>query len=268
VRRKKPPHRKRCKICESAVGPWTKEDAYPNWLRKRMHDWYRALPAEGVEPGWEQGRRVLLKPVCQKCQRRLNAVFENPAKPLLVEMLNGSVIELTVCDQVVLAAWFAKTAFVLGLTDTNPALSQEVIPGLRASLRSMLVTGMAPDHTTVRIAYMAYGAHQTRKRFLPPGWSDKSRYGIICVFSTVGIVCETLTGEQSALAPLIDATKDDDRFIRIWPQPVTSAVWPPAVPLAPQDVQALRYEWDHPPEIVGGNFPRIAPSPPDAAPPT
>ena len=48
--------RQRCEICGLTKGPWTEEDSYPKWLRKRIHEHYRALPKGMVDADWETGR--------------------------------------------------------------------------------------------------------------------------------------------------------------------------------------------------------------------
>jgi hypothetical protein len=55
----------------------------------------------------------------------------------------------------------------------------------------------------------------------------------------------------------VDATKDDGRFLRIWPPQIAAAWWPPFQRLGPFDVANLREQWGHAPETVGGNFPPV-----------
>lgn len=154
-----------CKICASASGPWTREDAYPVWLRRRVYEWYRALPPGRVESGWKPGSRTMLAPVCQRCQRRLNALFEMPARPLLLEMLTGSTIDLSSRQQVVIAGWFVKTAIVLGLA-RNPNRGPTALPELsaerlRLDLCRMLKDGTPPIDATTRLAYVTHAPQQT-----------------------------------------------------------------------------------------------------------
>jgi hypothetical protein len=251
---KKPPHPKpTCKICSSTTGSWTEEDGYPKWLRKRIHEWIRALPAGVVEPGWEQGRRSLLKPVCQRCQRRLNEAFEVPAHKLIKEMIDGSVINLTPRQQVVVASWCAKSALVLVLARTlDPKLTEKP----RVYLRYMLEHGTPPPNATVRIAYLSGGLEQSHRHFLPKGWPGAlASYEIQHVLSTAGFVCETITSPGPILLPFIEATKDDDRFMVVWPPHITSQRWPPRIPLRLLDLEALREEWGH--QEIHGNFPAL-----------
>src|SRR4051812_28629355 len=99
-----------CKICLLSRQNWTKEDAYPQWLRARIRDWYSARP-DG--PQWAQVSRVFLRPVCEPCQERLNELFEQPTSELLKTMLEGPLVSLSPRRQALLAGWAVKTGLVL-----------------------------------------------------------------------------------------------------------------------------------------------------------
>jgi hypothetical protein len=257
--------KRECEICASRTGPWTEEDAYPRWLRKRILEYFRALPPSDVEAGWEQRARVLLKPVCESCQRRLNTLFELPAHSLIKLMIDGSVMSLTARQQVILAAWFTKTALVLGMAPmpTRADATPENIAKLRSHLCRMLEHGTPPHNATVRLAHISYSRQQpVWPPILPPELPYRGMYEVCSIVAVPGIVCETLIGPQNYLAAFIDATKHDYRFLRIWPQEVAEARWPPRLQIGPADLSALRAGWDHAPESIGGNFPQVTYPPP------
>lgn len=116
---------KRCKIRLAEGRPWTEEHGYPSWVRKEVMAWYRSLPKGVAPPGWEQSSSSKLHPVCKTCQQRLNEDFEIPAADLLRAMMGNSVMLLSPGQQVVLAAWFVKTSYVLALC---PRRLQSVSP--------------------------------------------------------------------------------------------------------------------------------------------
>jgi hypothetical protein len=260
-RKTRPPRPpKQCKICLSLDGPWTEEDAYPKWVFKHMRAFYRGLPKNMVPPGWEQSPRTLLKPVCQRCQRRLNVVFEQSALPLLKPMLEGFSLVLSPRQQVILAAWSVKTAYVLGLCPGRlEGVSPEAKEGVRSDLFRMLQTGTPPDEATCRLAYIEYELSQDMRPFLPDGWPDIRRIRNRCTLAITQVLCEILTGFGPTLDPFIDATKNDDRFVRIWPPHVRSQRWPPPIKLGIGDPQALRTAWGDPAQPHGDFAPLIMP---------
>jgi hypothetical protein len=221
---------------------------------------YGALPKEMRQPGWEQGSATILKPVCQRCQRRLNDKFENPAKRVLEPMLQGFAMMLTPRQQVVAAAWFVKTGLVLSLCPGRvEAVSAETAESYRVDLREMLDRGTPSEHATTRLACIAYHPTQSAHPFLPDGWPDDRRYWTSNIITLPYVASETITAPEPSRLSFIDATQDDHRFIRIWPPLVTSQSWPPAVQLGIGDPQALRKAWGHP-EMPHGNFaPMILP---------
>jgi len=210
---------KRCKICEGAVGPWTQEDAIPRWLDRHMRNALRAMPPEAVNPGWEQQRCVVLKPVGQACQRRLNRDFENPARHLLLDMVAGGNRTLSSRDQLIVAAWCAKTAFVLGLASVPRYRDAET---LRQLAYSTLRTLAAPGNASVRLAYTSVLVSPTTIPFLPDGWPETNRGGLSSVFYVGDLVIETIVGSQPMVRAFTAATRGDRRF-----RPALAVGWRP-----------------------------------------
>ena len=240
-RAKKPPHQPpRCRICRSATGPWTREDAFPEWVRKRLRDEYRALAQGRADRRWEQTPRVLLTPVCEACQRRLNTVFEIPARQTLIDMMDGSTV-LTPRKQVVIAGWIAKTTLVITMCDER--VDASVVEQMRVRLVELMKDGTPADDTTVRVAHVSDTGHGAGQPFLPANWPPE-RYEIGSVFHLPNLICETLAGPRPVIAQFVEATEGDGRFVCVWPAPITDAVWPPAIALSMADAQALKDEWN------------------------
>lgn len=219
--------------------------------------WLRALPQDRLAEGWEQGSRVLIRHVCQACQQHLNTAFENSAKPLLVRMLDGSAIELTPTQQVIVGRWTAKTALMLGLNPRNEHVTAEGRESLRLLLREVMQSGAPPPSATVRLAYLSDSRKPSEGMFLRPGWADPSLYEFVSIISVPGLLCETVIHVGPSAAELIDVTKDDDRFLSVWPRQAASADWPPRRPLALLDAGQFRHEWGQPVDTVKGNFPDV-----------
>jgi hypothetical protein len=244
-----PPPVKRCKICESAAGPWTKEDAIPRWLDGHMRDALRAMPSERVPAGWEQQRRVVLKPVCQTCQRRLNTEFENPAKQLLLDMVAGANRTLSSRDQLIAAAWFAKTAFVLGLASTA---HRGDVERLRQLASSTLRTLAPPGDASVRLAYSSVLVGPTSSPLLPRGWRESHQGLFSSVFWVGSLVVELMVGSPPTMRSFLAATQGDPRFVQMWPLVGGPVQWPPAERVAINAGNALSDAWGHPANIRRG----------------
>ncbi len=260
--RKRQPHPKPvCRICTQDIPPrqQTKEDAHPLWIRKLILEWFRAFPQEVfVDPKWEQQRRSILKPVCQKCQRRLNETFEIPARPLLQAMMDGSALALTPSQQAIVAGWIAKTILVLALCPTNQPAAAEQVEELRSYLYSTLHGGAPPDNATIRIAYVTENLDPPQRGFVPAGWPDPNRIQFFSISGYPHLLCEMIVSSAQWTFAFIDTTEDDDRFLRIWPPQLADALWPPPSLLGLLDIEAFLGEWGRPADIVTSDFPTMA----------
>jgi hypothetical protein len=171
-------------------------------------------------------------------------------------MMDGSAISLTARELVLVAGWSAKTALVLRLADkdTEP-YAAEVIRGY---LGHMLKDATPPPNTTIRLGYLSDSLHRSHEGFLPPGWPDAldPHRGFFGLLAVPGFVCETIVGPAPVIRGFIDATKDDDRFVLIWPPQITGALWPPRGLLGPLDLEPLREAWDRTGKWTG-NFPEL-----------
>ena len=149
-----------CEICGREATKTTEEHAYPARLLRHTRESFRNPPPDfAPAPGWEQDSKVVLKRVCLRCQRLLNSKFETPARGLITAILDGSILDLSPRDQVVvLAAWFCKTAIVLALAreqrsaDPRLRLTPQERARLRETLQQMLSDGQPPRNAVVRIA--------------------------------------------------------------------------------------------------------------------
>jgi hypothetical protein len=269
-KRRLPHHLPVCKICESIIAPrqGTDEHVYPVWLRARIEQWYAALPPEFDAP-WKHVRATILKPVCQPCHRRINRLFETyAAKELLLRIIDGDALELAPDQLTILAGWFAKTAFSLGLAP-RPNKNTLPIKGIRLirrELQGLLESGVPPEHASIRLAYVTTSIEQSSQPVAVPGWRDlfQGEPGTISLVALPTMACELLTLSGPGLVKHIEATKNDDRFIRLWPRQSESVIWPPSGHLSLGGVGLLYREWGQGPEALSGNFPLLTLRNPDA----
>lgn len=210
-------------------------------------------PPPNVEPmeNWLNDiAKVVLKPVCQDCQRRLNVQFEDPAADLLKAMLSDSVLVLSPAQQVLLAGWFVKTALVLALAraaqNPGPTLPHETTlqEQMRAAVHKMLKTGVPPKHTTLRVAYATplKPPPPDSRGFLPRWFLDykPALYSCHIGLFVMYLAWETLFGmSQATLVALTNATQDDDRFVTLWPPNGTDITWPPNSPISYLEVETF-----------------------------
>jgi hypothetical protein len=201
--------------------------------------------------------------VCQTCQRRLNAVFEDPAHSLLKTMIDSNaVLSLTVRQQAVLSAWFAKTALVLGLRRDYPPQQAWYPEAMRRELVTLMRVGVPTRSVTVRIASVSRdftsAARTVWPSLAPEPWSKSNRWWTSSVVDVPGLVFEVVWWKQDALARgFIDETYHDNWFVRIWPEPVAHQRWPGRLDLTPLDADQLRAAWKHPQDVVHRPFPGL-----------
>lgn len=262
-KRRLPHHPPVCKICECIVptGQRTEEHVYPRWLRTRIEQWYAALPPAFHAP-WKHVRATILKPVCLPCHRRINSLFEtNPAKELLLRIIDEEALELTPDQLTLLAAWYAKTGLILGLVPRpkNQPVPMRGIRLIRRELQGVLKSGVPPENTSIRIAHVTTSTEQPTQPIAPPGARDlfQGEPGIIALIALPHVACELLTLSGPGLVKHIEATKNDDRFVRLWPRQGHGVIWPPSSHLSLRGVNLLYQEWGQRQEALSGNFPLI-----------
>jgi hypothetical protein len=242
-----------CEICGREVSKATEEHVYPSWLLRHTRASFRNPPPDFVPvPGWEQDPKVVLKPVCERCQRRLNSAFEIRAKDLLIQMLDTPPVDLSPERRSVLAAWFCKTALVLVLArekrSSAPVLTQRQSSRVRTMLRQMVKTGQLPQNAAVRIAHRSLAASRAERRFVPEPLNNDPAI-LTCAYAFEDIMCEVILDAHSHnVARHLTLTNDDQRFIQLWPQPGHESLrWPPAASVSYADIHQLTSEWQHDP---------------------
>jgi hypothetical protein len=248
-----------CQICSKPAPKPTEEHAFPDWSLRLIKARLRESPTVGgvLAPGWLQAPKVVLKPVCRGCQSRLNELFESPATALLKEMITGSAVALIPRDEVLLASWALKTAIVLALArDRKPTtahLRPEAISRLRGLLVGMMGDGLPPPNSSVRLARASAIAIPARVPFIPTGIGEDPKL-FSSLVNLIPLVCECVFGGGPVfVSAFVNATKDDNRFLRVWPQGIAREHrWPPASPIAFIDTLALADEWHHPPHTRHG----------------
>jgi hypothetical protein len=226
-----------------------------------MKKWYESLPAHRQLRGWEQFPKVVLKPVCRGCQERLNTEFEIPTRSLIEQMLDGRSLDLIPAQQMQLAGWFVKTAFIIvmareaiGGVVLGPTGSGET---LRLLLVGMIEKGSPPVHTTARLANLAFVEERPGRRFLPEGWPGDRPFFLSSLVFLPGIVSEVLVAREVPRMHYINATDLDDRFVRVWPPHLGAVAWPPKLAVGVLDVVRLQGEWEHPDENRNPGFAAI-----------
>lgn len=240
-----------CQVCGVPARKPTEEHAYPKWLLRYGRQRLRQAPppALSLSPDWEQGAKVVLKPVCRGCQHRMNILFEQPARPLLMGMLEGS-MELRENDRKILAGWFLKTSAVLGLARDNKSSGSKLERGGRSrlenALRSLLDhNGTPPVNVCVRVACRSPLVMPNRRPLAPPDplLLAAGAEGMTFVTAFLSIVSDiAVVYDRLALGRWLQIASDS-RFVRIWPVvDAGSCRWPPLVPIAFTDASRLAAE--------------------------
>jgi hypothetical protein len=250
-----------CEICGREATKTTEEHAYPAWLLRHTRESFRNPPPDFVPaPGWEQDSKVVLKRVCLRCQRLLNCKFETPARGLITAILDGSILDLSPRDQVVLAAWFCKTAIVLALAreqrSADPRLTPQERARLRETLQQMLSDGQPPRSAVVRIAQRSLVTEPSQWGLVPPPRLDEP-FLVTSVYSFENILCEVIVDAHPTTIARHTESRDL-RFIVLRTRAGIEPVhWPPPSPVAYPDVSVLSREWGHDPERESRMLPLI-----------
>ena len=216
--RNRPPRRPACEICGRDATKTTDEHAYPAWLLRHTRESFRNPPSDFVPaPGWEQDSKVVLKRVCDPCQRQLNSKFETPAKGVITEILDGCALDLSPSQQAVLAAWFCKTAIVLALAreqrSPDPVLTPRQRARLRELLHQMLRDGQPYRNSAVRIAQRSLIVLPSQRGCVPrPPLGDPSI--LTSVYAFESILCEVIIDAHPAtIARHMESAGRDPRFV-------------------------------------------------------
>jgi hypothetical protein len=237
-----------CPICLERPAT-TDEDIQPIWLRKTL------LTATG----WPKDRQApprMRARICGVCNHRLGKVFEVPTKDVMVPMVAGFQADLTPRQQVLIGAWLAKTCIIWSVVERKggPEFSPSNREYLRTALVEMMATGLPPEHASVRIGarFPLYDNPYNAPGYPGPGFQVPPHASLTSIGGFLYLAFDVTIGGRHDLLDLINRTKDDDRFLRVWPPGIKRQHWPPAGGyLSDADLDALRYVWRHKPELHG-----------------
>jgi len=139
-----PPGASVCPFCGAADA--TDEHVVPKWVSRELT---KLAPLQmNTDFGPRRINRLeMTAPVCEKCNTRWLSVLEKDVQPVLAPLIRGEERTLTVDEQRVLAAWAAKTAFMLDLASGTPVIPTGFYYELR-QLRTAL-----PSHVVWLGAY-------------------------------------------------------------------------------------------------------------------
>jgi len=125
----------------------------------------------------------------------------------------------------------------------------------------MLEEGTPPHNTTVRLAYILHDdqIEQTGNPPRPPPmWTNRNLFDTSQIVAVPRLLGEVTSWRGENHLGFINATKDDDRFLYVWPFAMTTVDWPPVgPPIRDWEVASFREAWGHDAQDIGGNFPGI-----------
>lgn len=220
-----------CRLCLQPAGEMSNEDVIPEWLRNHqiagMDD-----PAQ-----WATLIKRVRTRVCKECNGRMNVAFEQPARAIVISMLEAEPLRLSRADQRAVARWMMKVTLLYGLMrhwrdDVNPAVHPDGAVGWsqpvsqeqhRTDLIRLLDEGVFPDDTTIcaiAVAPLVVG------RPLVP--RTDAHYGGYSTTNLLSLLFEVVTRDH--LAARHRATRGaDPRWSIIWPLGAAGepTVWPP-----------------------------------------
>lgn len=261
--------RRACPICAERR-ELNDEDVLPQWVRRG----WKAL-VEQAFPGLVWQVPSFKFRICTVCNSQMGELFEEQAAPILKPMMAGHVVLLTPRQQGLVGAWITRTNLALSLRRQTMAASlsgtppNEIHEATRAALHAMILTGIPPLRTSVRIGLLDFrGAKDevtpAEKRFQPSPPFPKAILWGSSGFAY--LIFDYIVGEPDGVAVLEDRITDEDWLIRVWPPQVEEILWPPPNIFLRGDRDALAQAWGkaaarHRPEHI--HFRHPIPRPPN-----
>lgn len=153
-----------CPFCGSRAD--SHEHVWPQWLSKFLANRSTLTVEVGsVESDEKKGLRRYTTPIvnettsiCRRCNEWFDARIEQPARPILLRMIDGVETSLDITDQLRVAAWATKTLMMLELI--YPEHERCTLQADREWVRSGPADGLVPpDRFSVWVA--AYLGNQT-----------------------------------------------------------------------------------------------------------
>ncbi len=219
-----------CRLCLQAADRMTHEDVIPEWLRSHQ------IAGMDDPTEWSQLIRRVRTRVCGRCNDRMNVAFEQPARPLVIGMLDHDRLRMSGPEQRAVAHWMMKVTLLYGLMrhwrdDVEPAVHPDGSDGWnhaisqeekRADLHRLMEAGEMPPETT--IAVIAASPESSGKQLLPRTDALHGGYSTTNLFT---MLFEVVTRDHMASRHRT-ARRADPRWVMIWP-PIAgdNASWPP-----------------------------------------
>jgi len=166
----------------------------------------------------------------------MNVAFEQPARPLVIGMLDHDRLRMSGPEQRAVAHWMMKVTLLYGLMrhwrdDVEPAVHPDGSDGWnhaisqeekRADLHRLMEAGEMPPETT--IAVIAASPESSGKQLLPRTDALHGGYSTTNLFT---MLFEVVTRDHMASRHRT-ARRADPRWVMIWP-PIAgdNASWPP-----------------------------------------
>lgn len=120
-----PPTGERCPFCGSSDRV-TEEHVWPKWVSRALRQ-VSEEPFRITAGGRARSAQVfnITAPVCHECNTRWLSTLENDVRPILAPMIVGESRKLWAEDQEKLAAWAAKTALMIDLSQKGKSMIPE-----------------------------------------------------------------------------------------------------------------------------------------------
>lgn len=230
-----------CPLC-TASGRTTAEDVLPIWVRRTL------LGIVGLEADQQAPARLTLR-ICQSCNGRLGAVFENIAAPILKPMMTRQSVSLTPAQQKIVASWLLKTT-LLHLFAVQARHDVILADPMRSMLLRLIDDPTPPPGTSIRICRVATRVEEQPAKIeladLLPDERPLVGYYNVSWQGAVGF--EVLVGDPLTLRPFIIASdRSGVRFIRLWPPRASRRsqvlTWPPKAVVGQEELLAVRSAW-------------------------
>ena len=211
------PHtdRDRCPFC-GTEGPLTDEDIFPVWLQKAVDEW-ASQSLRGPGNPW----RAYLVPVCGNCNSRWMSTLENDTSKIIKRMLVSTSTELAESDQLRLATWATKVAFLLEYWSTSGQLPHEF-------LQALAVWGRPPPGTGVWLGAHSPTAAMSAKIDWIPGTDghEVDPVGLWVTFSVGTLVFLVLTRFDGRYAAPASHQLVAQALVPLWPPSDGVVAWP------------------------------------------
>src|SRR5262245_10660338 len=113
---------KTCIFCDKSHSKApSKEDVLARWIAAEFPEaYFEITQTKSYKSFKSRGNLgILSRHPCTGCNNGWMSDLENEAKPLLAPMMNGTTLDLTTSQQLVIAKWFTKTIMVYEFMDAD-----------------------------------------------------------------------------------------------------------------------------------------------------